>query len=481
MSLAKFIKTFHTAPLRAISWYRIFLLWQPFTFRGLMGLTLSIVSLKIIGIPQNDLVAHILGGGLLGLIVVTTAATVYVGSRIKQKLTAVCNFEGTSLLAKTKITSSITLNNSSLPPFFSLQIRRHFAHQDTTSRIESYVHEFTGRDKCATRYSIDSTTFPHRGLWEIQYLNCKIEDALGFSRFKWQIRMAQTVEIAPQPLAIKSLPIVASSSSSGDQISFTNERTGDLFDIKQYDPSDGISRILWKTFARSGELVVRRPEPAIIPEGEVAIYLIANKIEDHVAGAAWHYISNLHSKNITVLFGTDAMTEQLSPTGALLTDTNSSFAIEPKKISQAINRCVWSKKIGTGTDFEEYLEELNNNARCIRQVIVFSAENNIGWLNSLQAIANAHHIKITIAVVPDSLAGIKNQNTLKERSIQPREIKLNYHGFKVQFNNFWTQYIRKLIFRKTNMPNTNNSLLTLPINHHTTDIIICEHYEHLGS
>ena len=120
-----------------------------------------------------------------------------------------------------------------------------------------------------------------------------------------------------------------------------------------------MNRILWKTYAKTGELIVRRPEPAIVPEGEIAIYLIAAKEDDHVAGALQTYLKEVQEKQIKVLFGTDGLRN---------------FETNLSEIKHAINHSVWSQDSGTGkglANFINYLSEANKHPN---EIIIFCSE-----------------------------------------------------------------------------------------------------------
>jgi hypothetical protein len=249
-------------------------------------------------------------------------------------------------------------------------------------------------------------------------VRCQIGDALGLSRMTWDYPIEASIEVSAANIPIKALPVVAASSRAGDELSVSQERSGDLYDLKPYDPNDGVKRILWKTYAKSGQLVVRRPEPAMIPEGEVAIYLIASREEDYVAGALQSYLKMLHDNQIVVLFGTDGLNSISQEHAGSPGET--SYCSTPENIQRAINRSAWSPNAGQATDFQDFLESVEGPGRRIHQVVVFAplttedsmeqkrvgfsqqySDRNV-WLKNLQASTNKSHITLSLALVPDS-------------------------------------------------------------------------------
>ena len=85
---------------------------------------------------------------------------------------------------------------------------------------------------------------------------------------------------------------------------------GEQFDIKPYHPSDGIKRILWKVFAKRGELVARHPEQAVTPEGHVIGVILTTRASDDLAAWVLHYFQDLRELNISYEVGCLGMGEQ---------------------------------------------------------------------------------------------------------------------------------------------------------------------------
>jgi hypothetical protein len=80
-------------------------------------------------------------------------------------------------------------------------------------------------------------------------------------------------------------------------------RQGDPFDIKPYHPSDGLKKIVWKAFAKSGELLSRHPEASMTPEGFVALFVIADRASDQLCGKALGYVNSLKELKLELLLG----------------------------------------------------------------------------------------------------------------------------------------------------------------------------------
>ena len=70
------------------------------------------------------------------------------------------------------------------------------------------------------------------------------------------------------------------------------EAVGDRIDLRNYMPGDPVRYILWKVYARTGQLVVRQPERAFQPANRLSLFLISHPADVAAAGAAWYTIQN---------------------------------------------------------------------------------------------------------------------------------------------------------------------------------------------
>jgi hypothetical protein len=362
-------------------------LWdlQPLTIRGWLVTLLSIAAIVFLAIPENDLIAWILGGSALALVLTSLVLTSIARFSLSKSLKASANFDHISAKSKLPVYSSLNLKQCHIWPWLNLVVERKFKH----SQPSSPRHELTGgAEDIENRKVQDAITFPHRGVWQTEKLALRLSDTFGFCRYKWQEPLLASVEVKAAKIDISPLPVIAASSKAGDQMNLAKQRSGDLFDIKPYQPSDGTRRIMWKTYARNRQLVVRRPEPAILPDGEVAIFLVAGKEDDHVAGAFQSYLEQLDKGNIQVLFGTDGF---------------QGYTSEPEKISEVVNQVVWLDQAGSGNGFGSFLESVQEADKTLAQVIVFCAEDSLSRLvDQLVVESRPRNIRLTMASVPQS-------------------------------------------------------------------------------
>ncbi|MCC6953350.1 MAG: DUF58 domain-containing protein [Deltaproteobacteria bacterium] len=379
---------------RVVSKTRTILQRQPFTSRGLLFAGGAALILYFFGVETSDLVAYTLGGGILFLCLFAAACSGLLYLRLRRELRFEAHLDPSVRVSHVPISAGLLVWEASFYPFFQLEITREFEHPGA----KSPAHVLRGgvREDGKTWHLLDFIVFPHRGAWSLVGIRCTISDALGLSSVTWTHPISESYEIAAPRLSIRALPIIASSSRAGDEMPLTRERTGDPFDIKAYDPSDGVTRILWKTYARSGELVVRRPEPAVIPEGEIAVFLVAGREDDHVVGAFFGYLDQLRDQNISVLFGTDGLWEVIAGDGS------DRLLSEDSEIRSAAIRTAWSRSAGTANDFHRYLSALQNNRHGFTQIVVFAPQSGeTDWAAPLLRAASGVHAPIATVFVPE--------------------------------------------------------------------------------
>ena len=145
-----------------------------------------------------------------------------------------------------------------------------------------------------------SVTFPHRGEWTTTSADFLLRDPLGFFLFRWEKALISQTTVVPPPAEGRMFPVVSSTHRPGDDLSDVQNREGELYDLKPYDPADGARKILWKVFARRRELVARHPEAAMSPEGRVVVYVMAHRVDDLLVAEALQYLERLQEFGLDI-------------------------------------------------------------------------------------------------------------------------------------------------------------------------------------
>lgn len=186
-----------------------------------------------------------------------------------------------------------------LPPLTTLRLQLKPRRGDVTFA----VHQLTGRISAESVLRED-VRFPHRGAWEIEGAELSVSDLFGFFRSRWVVEQARELPILPPQEPSDRFPVVSSSERPGDDVPHARNRQGDPYELKPYHPADGMRKIVWKIFAKRGELVSRHPEASMSPEGQTLIYAFTERSDDDACGLALDYVRRLSELNLDVYFST---------------------------------------------------------------------------------------------------------------------------------------------------------------------------------
>ncbi|MCB0309592.1 MAG: DUF58 domain-containing protein [Bdellovibrionales bacterium] len=287
-----------------------------FSLRGLALLALVIFMVTGPVTDGSDIVASVLSFCLLGIVLTLALISGIKGTFLKRAVTISLGVPATSeyskasneLQANKPIRFFLALPALKLPYLFELEAQIRFFQPG----VSTILHKISGRPSGLAR-AYEDIIFPHRGAWQVSHCDLKFGDQLGVSAVKWKQalgQMPQSFKIGFAEEPISQLPVLSSCHRAGDTVSDIQERHGDLFDLKQYHPSDGVKRIVWKLFAKSGQLIARHPEKAMTPEGQVVIFCLANLHEDYVCGSALAYVRQLEDLDLEIFLGCEGKAER---------------------------------------------------------------------------------------------------------------------------------------------------------------------------
>jgi hypothetical protein len=156
-----------------------------------------------------------------------------------------------------------------------------------------------------------STVFPHRGIWIIDNTLVEFCDRFKLWVFSINIQLEEqkaSFIVYPPIISSSTYPIVQSTEREGDTSISTSQTSGDMYDIKRYHPSDGMRKIIWKVFARSGQLLSRHPEPTMTPEGKSIIFACGGTFNDSAYSAAADYARLRQQEGFEVLISGSTFT-----------------------------------------------------------------------------------------------------------------------------------------------------------------------------
>jgi hypothetical protein len=267
----------------------------PFTTRSAL-LILFCSYLLIVPVPNSsDIIAASLAYGLLTILAALLLTTTAQFIVTKRALSSIQFYPPDNKLTSGEAATCAisTQHNIKLIPGLSLELKPLCSQSGIvlpTLKISKGL-----QAKAPLAFEIST---PHRGNWEIHGLRCSVGDLTGLFKLNWQIPLETSIVAVPPPLTGSLLPLISSTQRAGDALNDTVHRLGDPFDIKPYHPSDGIKKIIWKAFAKSGQLLSRHPEPSMTPEGFVAIFVLARPEDDQICAKALNYIESLKELNL---------------------------------------------------------------------------------------------------------------------------------------------------------------------------------------
>ncbi len=113
-----------------------------------------------------------------------------------------------------------------------------------------------------------------------------VGDSFGLAEISFTREEQRPVEFLPSKGALKELSVVRSL-ATGDALSYPDAPAeGERIDMRRYAAGDPIRFVLWKVYARTGQLMVRTPERAVAPIEQTVAYLVTGGGDEASAGAA---------------------------------------------------------------------------------------------------------------------------------------------------------------------------------------------------
>jgi hypothetical protein len=299
------------------------------------GFSLAILALLLFIGPatqESDIIASVLSFAFAAVLILLPVLTVAQGLRLKKTLSATLvapDGSRSSLIASRPSELLLNVSGVSLLPFYSLRIELSF----NSPNVAGPEHRLLGGSPVSRKLP-HSAIFPHRGIWTVKEFSIRLEDKLGLSYLSWILptQEQQHFSVAPAPATPQHLPPLSSSERPGDLLSDSKQKLGDPFDLKRYHPSDGIRKVAWKIFARTGELITRHPEPSMTPEGLHVVYIVCDPEDDYCASVALHHSRRIEDLGLRIIAGCDGALE--------IPTAHSSNAIEEMLI-----RSVWNSEL----------------------------------------------------------------------------------------------------------------------------------------
>lgn len=178
---------------------------------------------------------------------------------------------------------AVQIDGQVFRPFFgSIQARLVFGGR----RISQPVILDTGlrRARQLWRYGLQGqgrTLLHDRGIYDVEHVLFSFVDMLSVISLPATVDLTQQVYTLPRPQAPKAVGAQPhSTEEQKHRIDIPKRVEGEYVNYKEFETGDNIQRIVWKIYAKSGQLVVRIPE-----------------IKDPYASHLYFYVSYFHGFN----------------------------------------------------------------------------------------------------------------------------------------------------------------------------------------
>jgi hypothetical protein len=114
----------------------------------------------------------------------------------------------------------------------------------------------------------------------------EVRDVLGLARVRFELVCDARLQVLPDRGHLTQSPRVTAFADADVLPHPHGAPEGDRMDIRRYAPGDSARDVLWKHFARSGALHVRRPERAVDRSQRLVGYLVTGAGDEPAAAAA---------------------------------------------------------------------------------------------------------------------------------------------------------------------------------------------------
>jgi hypothetical protein len=155
----------------------------------------------------------------------------------------------------------------------------------------------------------EESTPQRRGLYDEVLRRVEVSDPFGLARCAFRVRDPRAVRALPSVGALKRVEVVRTLAPGEDNANPKGGPDGERADMRAYAPGDPIKFVLWKVFARTGDLVLRAPERAVSPAKQTTAYLVAGPCDEAAAGVA-RLLVETHSLGARWVLGADGSDEE---------------------------------------------------------------------------------------------------------------------------------------------------------------------------
>lgn len=155
----------------------------------------------------------------------------------------------------------VSIQNVLRPLFGTIEVRIVFPELRMSDRILLDENRKTWLLPFNTVAGKSTLDLHHRGLHDIEEIQIVLSDMMKIVSIPITLNAQNRLLTIPKQLKEENFPIFPSATEEQDvRINIPKRVQGEYLSYKDFESGDDIRRIVWKIYARSGELVVRVPE-----------------------------------------------------------------------------------------------------------------------------------------------------------------------------------------------------------------------------
>lgn len=358
--------------------------WLPVSLRGLMTSAALIAAFRYIALAEHDRI--FLAASVGGLFLITSLALFTTIAAIWLRFCRLPCRDHLDIASSISATTGLQIPYLGWLPFLQIQ---------TIWKDHPHVaSNFVGKNGLL----VESITSFERMQTSHVTRQFVVEDVFGMSRVTFQRTVPQSVRIEPLPAAVHDVE-AALRIDHGDGMSHpAGKPTGDLIEMRNYQPGDPLKLVLWKHFVRTGQVLVRLPETAVATSSRLVACFVAGDGDEASAGVACSVIASAIKSDEKVTFLAD---------GAAAAAASAQDAIEQ------IIASVHARKTG-GQSIEQL--RLQSEAEEANHCLLFVPSHPGPWLERVISAVRHDQWTANAIIGVDELAKPSNR-TLLQRSL----------------------------------------------------------------
>ena len=248
--------------------------WLPFTFGGAIFCAAACLAFWFFGVQRSDFVLIVIGSVGVSMSVLGLVITWGVGVLLWRRYRTI---DGMPLLLRVGETHIV--DAPIVVPWWAPLVQIGWSWTSDFMDVELVGHK-------------ERLTPNRRGI-STQVDRCvSVGDAFGICSIQFIARQSCAVKVVPETIGPTLPRILQGVQGGGDQAHPFGLATGDRIDIRNYAQGDPVRFILWKVYARTGQLVVRTPEKAFEPIQRLLAYLIVHPSDGSAAALSTSVIQS---------------------------------------------------------------------------------------------------------------------------------------------------------------------------------------------